>query len=200
MVDLLWMVTWERWISISFMVLSWKHTTELKKKKIPVMTANFPAKIRTRHQTTLGKWSATEAHLISKMFRYLGFVLKWRSRHCEVVHVVSCQRAAEETKLTVAWFDRMVLQATHTLFVTLIIVIVVRVPSWLQIQRSGFHSRRYQIFWEVALEGGPLSLVSTTEELLGRKSSYSGLENQGYCHRGSAALTTRYTSISKSWH
>jgi hypothetical protein len=40
--------------------------------------------------------------------------------------------------------------------------------SWLQIQTSGFDS--YQIFWEVVcLERGPLSLVSTTEELLGRK-------------------------------
>jgi hypothetical protein len=43
--------------------------------------------------------------------------------------------------------------------------------SWLQIQRSGFDCRRYQIFWEVVdLDRGPLSLVSTTEELLGRKS------------------------------
>jgi hypothetical protein len=47
--------------------------------------------------------------------------------------------------------------------------------SWLQIQRSGFDCRHYQIFWEVVgLERGPLSLVSTTEELLGRKSSGSG--------------------------
>jgi hypothetical protein len=50
--------------------------------------------------------------------------------------------------------------------------------SWLQIQRSGFDSQQYQIFWEiVGLERGPLSLVSTTEELLGRKVSCSGLEN-----------------------
>jgi hypothetical protein len=42
--------------------------------------------------------------------------------------------------------------------------------SWLQIQMSEFDSRRYQIFWEVVgLERGPLSLVSTTEELLDRK-------------------------------
>jgi hypothetical protein len=48
--------------------------------------------------------------------------------------------------------------------------------SWLQIQWSGFDSRRYQILWEVVgLERGPLSLVSTVEELLGRKSSASGL-------------------------
>jgi hypothetical protein len=41
---------------------------------------------------------------------------------------------------------------------------------WLQIQRTGFDSQRYQIFWEVVgLERGPLSLVSTTEELLDRK-------------------------------
>jgi hypothetical protein len=38
-------------------------------------------------------------------------------------------------------------------------------------------SRRYQISWEVmGLERVPLSLVSTTEELFGRKSSGSGLE------------------------
>jgi hypothetical protein len=42
--------------------------------------------------------------------------------------------------------------------------------SWLQIQSSGFDSRRYQIFWEVVgLERGPLSLVSRNEELLERK-------------------------------
>jgi hypothetical protein len=42
--------------------------------------------------------------------------------------------------------------------------------SWLPIQSPGFDSRRYQIFWEVVgLERGPLSLVSTTEELLERK-------------------------------
>jgi hypothetical protein len=53
--------------------------------------------------------------------------------------------------------------------------------SWLQIQWSGFDSRRYQIFWVVAvLERGLLSLVSTTEELLGRNSSSSGLENREY--------------------
>jgi hypothetical protein len=35
----------------------------------------------------------------------------------------------------------------------------------------------------VGLGWGPLSLVCTIEELLGRKSSCSGLENQGYGHR-----------------
>jgi hypothetical protein len=56
--------------------------------------------------------------------------------------------------------------------------------SWLQIQRSRFDSRRYQIFREiVCLERGPLSLVSTIEELLEIKSSGSGLESQGYGRR-----------------
>jgi hypothetical protein len=42
--------------------------------------------------------------------------------------------------------------------------------SWLQIYRFGLDSRRYQIFWEVAvLERGTLSLVSRIEELLERK-------------------------------
>jgi hypothetical protein len=59
--------------------------------------------------------------------------------------------------------------------------------SWLQIQSFGFDSRRYQIFWEVVgLERGPLSLVSTTEELLERKCSGSELENQDYGRRDSS--------------
>jgi hypothetical protein len=50
---------------------------------------------------------------------------------------------------------------------------------WLQIQRSGFDCRCYQIFREVVgLERSPLSLVSTTEEILDRNSSNSGLENR----------------------
>jgi hypothetical protein len=73
-----------------------------------------------------------------------------------------------------------------------------RPPLWssgqsfrLLIQRSGFDSRRYQLFWEVvSLERGPLSLVSTIEELFGRKSSGYGLESRDYRRRGSAALTT----------
>jgi hypothetical protein len=36
----------------------------------------------------------------------------------------------------------------------------------------------------VGLEQGPLSLVSTNEELLERKSSSSGLENRNYSRRG----------------
>jgi hypothetical protein len=56
--------------------------------------------------------------------------------------------------------------------------------SWLHIQRSGFDSRHYQIFWAVvSLERDPLSLVSTTEELLERKSSGSGLEIREYGRR-----------------
>jgi hypothetical protein len=41
--------------------------------------------------------------------------------------------------------------------------------SWLQIPRPGFDSRHYQKKKVVGLEQGPLSLVSTTEELLDRK-------------------------------
>jgi hypothetical protein len=59
--------------------------------------------------------------------------------------------------------------------------------SWLQIQGSGYDSRHYQIFWEVVgLELGLLSLVSTIEELLGRKSSCSSLENREYGRRNSS--------------
>jgi hypothetical protein len=57
--------------------------------------------------------------------------------------------------------------------------------SWLQIQRSGFDSRRYHIFWEVVdLERGPFSLVSKIEELLERKCSSSGFRNRNYGRKG----------------
>jgi hypothetical protein len=60
---------------------------------------------------------------------------------------------------------------------------VVRVPGY-RSRSPGSIPRRYQIFREVVgLERGPLSLVSTTEELLGRKISGSGLESQEYGRR-----------------
>jgi hypothetical protein len=53
---------------------------------------------------------------------------------------------------------------------------------------SGFDFRRYQIFWElVGLERGPLSLVSTIEELLERNSG-SGLEIREYGRRDPSRL------------
>jgi hypothetical protein len=63
---------------------------------------------------------------------------------------------------------------------TSLTVILIRPPlwsngqsSWLYIKRFGFDSRRYQIFSKLtALERGPLSLVSTIEELLGRNRKY----------------------------
>jgi hypothetical protein len=56
--------------------------------------------------------------------------------------------------------------------------------SWLQIQRSGFDSRRYHFFWEiVGLEWGPFNLMSITEELHERNSSGSGLEIREYGRR-----------------
>jgi hypothetical protein len=71
--------------------------------------------------------------------------------------------------------------------------------SWPQIQRSGFDSRRYHIFLlVVGLERGPLSLVSTTEELLGRKSSGSGTVNREYSHRDSSL--GQYSSLADYGH
>jgi hypothetical protein len=70
--------------------------------------------------------------------------------------------------------------------------------SWLQIQRFGFDSLCYQIFWVVVvvvvvvvvgLERGPLSLVTTIEELLGRK---YWSRSPRLRPRGSVALTTRH--------
>jgi hypothetical protein len=56
--------------------------------------------------------------------------------------------------------------------------------SLLHVQRSGFDSRRYQIFWEVVgLERGSLSLVNVTEELLERKRRGSSLKIREYGRR-----------------
>jgi hypothetical protein len=56
--------------------------------------------------------------------------------------------------------------------------LVVRVPGY-RSRGPGSMTWRYQIFWEaVGLEWDPLTLVSTNEELLERKSSGSGLENE----------------------
>jgi hypothetical protein len=53
--------------------------------------------------------------------------------------------------------------------------------SWLHIQRTEFDSQHYHIFWEVVgLKRDPLSLVGSIEELLGRKGSCCGLENNEY--------------------
>jgi hypothetical protein len=61
--------------------------------------------------------------------------------------------------------------------------LVVRVPGY-RSRGPGFDFRRYQNFWEVVgLERGPLSLVSTTDELTGRNSRSSGLENREYGRR-----------------
>jgi hypothetical protein len=62
--------------------------------------------------------------------------------------------------------------------------LVVRVPGY-RSRGPGFDSRTLQ-GKVVGLERGPLSLVSTTEELLGRDSSGSGLESREYGCRDSS--------------
>jgi hypothetical protein len=56
---------------------------------------------------------------------------------------------------------------------------VVRVPCY-RARGPGFDFRHCHIFWEVGLKRGPLSLVSTIENLLGRNNSGSGLESREY--------------------
>jgi hypothetical protein len=103
------------------------------------------------------------------------------------------------------WFERDVAGSASGLYLGVVQAFVWK--AWgnhkkiSDIQRSGFYSRRYQIFWEVVgLGRGPLSLMNTTEELLGRKSSGFGLETRDYGRRGSAAMTKRHPSIHKRWY
>jgi hypothetical protein len=68
----------------------------------------------------------------------------------------------------------------YTILLDSLCGLAVTVPDY-RSRGPGFVSRRYQIFCEVVgLERGPLSLVSTTEELLEGKSSCSGLEYREY--------------------
>jgi hypothetical protein len=58
--------------------------------------------------------------------------------------------------------------------------LVVRVPGY-RSRGPSFDSWCYQIFWEVGgVKRGLRSLVSTNEELLGKNSGGSRLENRGY--------------------
>jgi hypothetical protein len=59
---------------------------------------------------------------------------------------------------------------------------VVRVPGYRSVGPR-FDSLALQEKKVVGMERGPLSLVSTTEELFGRNSSASGLESQEYDRR-----------------
>jgi hypothetical protein len=71
--------------------------------------------------------------------------------------------------------------------------LVVRVLGYTSRGPVSIPGRRYQIFLEVVgLERGPLSLVSTTEMLLERKSSGSGLENLE-CGIRDPSRSPRYT-------
>jgi hypothetical protein len=62
-------------------------------------------------------------------------------------------------------------------------------------------NQRSQIFWEiVGLEGGPLSLVSITEELLEWTSSDSGSRKSRLTAGGICCADHATPSIRKSWH
>jgi hypothetical protein len=95
---------------------------------------------------------------------------------------LKCWNLTEDSE----WTQNMCLYSCSWNFTKYTIVLdrlcglAVRVPGY-RSRVPGFDSWRYHIFWEIlGLEQGPLSLVSTIEELLGRNSSGSGLENREY--------------------
>jgi hypothetical protein len=86
------------------------------------------------------------------------------------------------------WYDRGLLSGP-----------AVRVAGY-RSRCSRFDSLHYQIFWVVSMERGPLSLVTTIEELLGRKSIGWGLENQEYSRSDPVVLATQNPLSAKRWH
>jgi hypothetical protein len=78
--------------------------------------------------------------------------------------------------------------------------LVVRVPGC-KSRGPGFDSRHYNIFCvAVCLKRGPLSLVRINEELLDRIVAAPVSKTEINDRRGFAVLTTRHSSIHKSWH
>jgi hypothetical protein len=101
-------------------------------------------------------------------------------------------RQYKYTKIRWVWQYNRIVYFGYPCFViklTALIVIfglVVRVPCY-RSRVPGSIPGASHIFWEVVgLERGPLSLVSTIKEILGRKSSGSCLENLGYDRRDSS--------------
>jgi hypothetical protein len=75
--------------------------------------------------------------------------------------------------------------------------LVVRVPGY-RSRGLGFDSRRYQMLLKVlGLERGPLSLVTTTEELLELKSSGSGSRKNEINGRGNRCADHVTSSVCK---
>jgi hypothetical protein len=61
--------------------------------------------------------------------------------------------------------------------------LVVRVPGYRSIGQDSIPDATRFFLEVVGLKRGPLSLVSTNEELFGRKRRGSGLESRDYGHR-----------------
>jgi hypothetical protein len=95
--------------------------------------------------------------------------MHWSSENVgSFVHSISCK------KIEAVWIWDLYSAKTDRLY-----GLVVRVPACADPEVPGSFPGRYQIFWVVVgLERSPLSLVSTIEELLGRNSSGSCLENR----------------------
>jgi hypothetical protein len=138
-----------------------------------------------------GQW-LTQQDMLMQLFRKSRSVFWTGKRWTNDPILVSFLTCKPENKnnYNFLWFQYPV--PTQTEIVIIYLIFIYRWPllwssgrsSWLQILRFGFDYRRYHIFWEVVgLEGGPLSHVSTIEELLRRKSSGSGLESRKYGRR-----------------
>jgi hypothetical protein len=104
--------------------------------------------------------------------RYNNTDFAWPRCYCFTVKKVTMTKTATSLLVFI-----------HRLFLSLLWSTGTRVPDY-RSRGPGFDSQRYQIFWQVVgLERGPLSLESTIEGLLRRKSSGSSLESLEYGRR-----------------
>jgi hypothetical protein len=96
---------------------------------------------------------------------------------------------------TFCWWDSNICLVFST-FISRPTASVVRVPGY-RSGGPGFDSRALQEKKVVCLEWGPLSLVSTIHELLGRSSSAFGLESREYGRRDSSRWPRGTLSLPK---
>jgi hypothetical protein len=170
------MIKWQRMIHVQY---EWRlfHVTRNmdvaavfvhEHRDETIMTASTSSMIGTLYQ---------QSHTLS-------FPLQTRDQEmCLLTTTVSMRFLSQNKQFT---GPLSVLSYENSCSVHRLCGLVVRIPAY-RSRGPGFYSQQYRNTKKVVgLKRGPLSLVSTIEELLETKSSGSGLENRDYGRRDSS--------------